>query len=71
MLINDNEQDVECVYDMDVETDYIFVDPEEPLNELCSIETLLTQIWKSKFVKKSAHAFGHFYTLFGNPPYPL
>src|ERR1700761_6345856 len=40
------EEDVEWVYDIDIETDEVFVEPDEPLNRQCSIRDVLTPIWE-------------------------
>lgn len=39
------EEDVEWVYDMDSESDEVFVEPPAQLNKLCTIESVLTPIW--------------------------
>jgi hypothetical protein len=41
-----NEEDVEWVYDMDVDTDEDFVEPETQVNETYPIECILSPIWE-------------------------
>lgn len=43
-----DEQDVEWVYDMDCESDEVFVEPPTELNQICSIDTILTPVWENE-----------------------
>jgi hypothetical protein len=43
---DDNEEDVEWVYDMDVETDAIFEEPEAPSNKHYPLEVIVSPIWE-------------------------
>ena len=48
LLRYDNEEDVEWVYDMDLEVDETFINPDEPENLKYDIENMVP-IWEDMF----------------------